>query len=171
MPDGRSGTPGRKRAARPGAPLRAALNDAARAHSTATVLFHAAMNERQGLSATEGKALDLLARHGPLTAGQLAQRTGLAPASITELVDRLETKGFVRRRRDARDRRRVLVEFTPEKLAELAAVFERFGRSVDALWNEFSAEELEVVRRFLERATAFLQDAAARLREEDRTAR
>jgi DNA-binding MarR family transcriptional regulator len=150
---------------------RAALHEAARAHSTATVLFHAAMNERQGLSATEGKALDLLARHGPRTAGQLAVHTGLARASVTELVDRLEAKGFVRRRRDERDRRRVLVEFTPEKLTELAAVFERFGQSVDSLWDEFSAEELEVIRRFLERATSFLEEAAARLAEGDETGR
>lgn len=159
-------TPGKRRAA-----LYAELSDAARAHSTATVLFHSAINARQGLSATEGKALDLLARHGSLTAGQLAEHTHLAPASVTELVDRLEEKGFVRRRRDDRDRRRVVVEFTPEKRAELAAVFDRFGRSVDALWSEFTVEELGVVRRFLENATAFLQKAADRLAEGDETGR
>jgi DNA-binding MarR family transcriptional regulator len=125
------------------------------------------MNARQGLSATEGKALDLLARHGALTAGQLAEHTRLAPASVTELVDRLEAKGFVRRRRDVRDRRRVLVELAPENLADLAEDFDRFGRSVDALWSEFTAEELEVVRRFLESATAFLQTAAKRLADGD----
>lgn len=151
---------GKRRAA-----LHAALHDAARAHSTATVLFHSAINARQGLSATEGKALDFLARYGALTAGQLAEHTHLAPASVTELIDRLEEKGFVRRLRDERDRRRVLVEFTPEKRAELAKVFDRFGRSVDALWSEFTAEELEVVRRFLERATAFLQKAADEMAE------
>lgn len=153
-------SPGQRRAA-----LHAELSDAARAHSTATVLFHSAINARQGLGATEGKALDLLARHGALTAGQLAEHTHLAPASVTELVDRLEAKGFVHRRRDDRDRRRVLVEFTPEKRAELAAVFDRFGRSVHALWSEFTAEELAVVRRFLESATAFLQKAADGLAE------
>jgi hypothetical protein len=57
----------------------------------------------------------------------------------------------------------VLVEIVPESVAELASVFERFGRSTEALWDEFSDAELEVVHRFLQRATAFLQTAAARL--------
>jgi DNA-binding MarR family transcriptional regulator len=143
--------------------LFAALNQAAREHSTATVLFHAAMNERRGLSATEGKTLDLLARFGPQTASQLAAHTGLAPASVTELIDRLEAKGFVRRQRDEQDRRRVLVDLVPERLAELADDFERFGRSVDTLWNEFTDAELAVVHRFLTRATAFVQETATHL--------
>lgn len=174
---GRGRVAARKRGVAPGkgrpatgkrrAALHAALHDAARAHSTATVLFHTAINARQGLSATEGKALDLLTRYGALTAGQLAEHARLSPASVTELVDRLERKGFVRRGRDDSDRRRVLVELAPERLADLAREFDRFGRSVDALWSAFTAEELEVVLRFLESATAFLEKAADRLAEGD----
>jgi MarR family len=52
----------------------------------AAVMFHAALSARLGLSATEEKALDLLDRFGPLTARQLAERSGLAPASVTGLV-------------------------------------------------------------------------------------
>ena len=54
---------------------------AGRASSVATVMFHTAVAARQGLNATEEKALDLLERSGPLTAGELARQTGLAPAS------------------------------------------------------------------------------------------
>jgi DNA-binding MarR family transcriptional regulator len=49
-------------------------------------MFHATLSARLGLSATEEKALDLLDRFGPLTARQLAERSGLAPASVTGLV-------------------------------------------------------------------------------------
>jgi DNA-binding MarR family transcriptional regulator len=65
---------------------------AGRAMSAATVMFHATVAARQGLSATEEKALDLLDRFGPLTAGELAKRSGLAPASVTGLINRLEEK-------------------------------------------------------------------------------
>ena len=41
---------------------------AGRASSAATVMFHTAVAARQGLSASEEKALDLLERSGPLTA-------------------------------------------------------------------------------------------------------
>src|ERR687898_2921544 len=54
---------------------------AGRASSVATVMFHTAVAARQGLNASEEKALDLLERSGPLTAGELARQTGLAPRS------------------------------------------------------------------------------------------
>src|SRR5215510_1274925 len=74
-----------------------ALFIAGREISAAAVMFHTALAARQGLSATEEKALDLLDRHGPLTGRQLAERSGLAPASVSNLADRLEAKGFARR--------------------------------------------------------------------------
>ena len=45
--------------------------------STAVILFHQAVAERAGLTATDWKCLDLLDRMGPLTAGQLADEVGL----------------------------------------------------------------------------------------------
>src|SRR4029453_588701 len=57
------------------------LTLAGRASSVATVIFHTAVAAHQGLNATEEKALDLLERSGPLTAGELARQTRLAPAS------------------------------------------------------------------------------------------
>src|SRR5699024_4194273 len=61
--------------------------------STAVVLFHEAIAQRLGLSAADLKALGLIMRDGPLTAGALAQRTGLTPGAVTGLVDRLEHAG------------------------------------------------------------------------------
>src|SRR5438034_2670026 len=91
------------------AELLAALNEAARRQSTATVLFHAAVAERLGLSATDHKYADLIARQGPMTAGELADRAGLTTGAITGVLDRLERAGWVRRERDPHDRRRVMV--------------------------------------------------------------
>ena len=39
---------------------------------------------------------------GPLTAGQLAELTGLTTGAITGVIDRLEKAGFVRRERPTR---------------------------------------------------------------------
>src|SRR5215469_10642105 len=83
---------------------------AVRELSSAAVLFQAALAESRGLSFIEAKALDLLERFGPLTAGELSTRSGLAPASVTGLVDRLVRKGVVRRSPHPRDGRRVLIE-------------------------------------------------------------
>lgn len=136
---------------------------AGRANSAAAVMFHSAVAARQGLGATESKTLDILERNGALTAKELAERTGLAPASVTGLVDRLESKGFVRRVKHPTDKRRVLIEVRHEKLADLAAIFEDWKLEVDELCGEFTTDELETVIRFLDGATARAHRAAARL--------
>src|SRR5262249_25839269 len=118
-----------------------ALKDAARAHSTATVLLHAAVAEQVGLSPTDSKTLHLLARFGPLTAGELVDRTGLASASVTALIDRLEARGFVRRVRDDADRRRVIVELAPQAAQKMARLFAGLRESVDELWAPYTIKE------------------------------
>ncbi|MEU2055649.1 MarR family winged helix-turn-helix transcriptional regulator [Streptomyces bungoensis] len=139
------------------------LMDVGRAHSAVTVMFHSAVAAKQGLNATEEKTLDYLQRQGPLTAKELAELTGLAPASVTGLLDRLETKGFVRRVRHPTDRRRVLVELNEEKLAEFAEFFEDWARDIVEACEEFSTDELATVIRFLTVMSERQRAAAARL--------
>ncbi|MGW3205020.1 MarR family winged helix-turn-helix transcriptional regulator [Streptomyces sp. NPDC001135] len=134
-----------------------------REHSAVTVMFHSAVAAKQGLSATEEKTLDLLQRHGPLTAKDLAELTGLAPASVTGLLDRLEAKGFVRRVKHPTDKRRVLVELNQDKLAELAVFFEDWARDIVEACEEFSTDELRTVVRFLSVMSERQHAAAARL--------
>ncbi|MFI8291023.1 MarR family transcriptional regulator [Streptomyces sp. ms191] len=141
----------------------AALTAAGRDSSAASVAFHTAVAARQDLGATETKTLDLLERHGALTAKELAERSGLAPASVTGLVDRLERKGFVRRVKHPTDKRRVLVEPRPEKLAEIAPLFDDWAREVHELYEEFSTEELLVITRFLAGSTTRQREATRRL--------
>ena len=62
-----------------------------------------------------------LAASGPLTVGEQAEHLGLSKPTVSELVDRLETKGLVSRMRDDRDRRRVFVWLTAEGQARVRA--------------------------------------------------
>jgi DNA-binding MarR family transcriptional regulator len=133
------------------------LVQAARENSATTVLFHTTMAERFGLSPTDSKTLDVLSRLGPLTAGDLVEHTGLTSPSVTALIDRLEARGFVRRVRDASDRRKVIIELVPEGVAELSAAYNDFGASTEGLWNTYSTQELEVILDFLRRASATLR--------------
>ncbi|MFE8943356.1 MarR family winged helix-turn-helix transcriptional regulator [Streptomyces sp. NPDC003233] len=141
----------------------AQLMEVGRVHSGVTVMFHSAVAAKQGLNATEEKTLDLLQRHGPLTAKDLAELTGLAPASVTGLIDRLESKGFVHRVKHPTDKRRVLVELNQEKIAELAGFFEDWARDVVEACEEFSTDELRTVIRFLSVMSERQRTAAARL--------
>jgi DNA-binding MarR family transcriptional regulator len=62
-----------------------------------------------------------LAASGPLTVGEQARHLGLRAPTVSELVDRLETKGLVARMRDDRDRRRVFVWLTADGQARVRA--------------------------------------------------
>lgn len=140
----------------------AELIDAEREMSTVAVMFHSLIAAKRGLNATETKALDWLQREGPLTAKELVQRSGLAPASVTGLVDRLERKGYVRRVPHPTDQRRVLVEMRPEGRRDLEPLFVDFLAEIEQLHEGFSTEELELIGRYVTEATRRQRRAAAR---------
>jgi DNA-binding MarR family transcriptional regulator len=145
------------------ADLLARLHVVGRESGTAAVMFHSTLAATQGLSATDTKAVDILDREGPLTAGELAARTGLAPPSVTGLIDRLERKGFVRRIEDPADRRRVRIERRSEALQAFEPLFRDFGASLDALYEQFTDDQLGLILRFMTAITACQREATTRL--------
>jgi DNA-binding MarR family transcriptional regulator len=69
-----------------------------------------------GLSFARYEALVLLhvSRRGSLPLGKMGDRLQVHPTSVTNLVDRLESQGLVRRTRHPTDRRTTLAEITGE---------------------------------------------------------
>ena len=122
-----------------------------REHSDATVLFHSTIAGLMGLHPTDYKVLGILERVGPLGAGEIARASGLATASVTDLIDRLEAKGFVRRARDENDRRRVVVEPSADRASAARERFASTRRSLSKLFDRYTARALKVIADFLER--------------------
>jgi DNA-binding MarR family transcriptional regulator len=148
------------------AELLAALNDDFRELSTATILFHQAIADRLGLNLTDHKCVGFLAS-GPLTAGELAGRTGLTTGAITGVIDRLERAGLVRRAKDPNDRRRVIVEPIPRRAEQqIAPLFESIAKSSLELCERYSTRELAVIHDFTVRACELAYAETRRLREE-----
>ncbi len=127
--------------------------------STETVLFHARIAEMLGLNPTDHKSLDVLVRFGPITAGQLAERTGLTTGAITGIVDRLEKAGYARRVRDPNDRRRVIVETLPEAMEKITPLFASIYQASLELFSRYSDDELTLFHRFVSQ----LQELTARM--------
>jgi DNA-binding MarR family transcriptional regulator len=131
----------------------------------ATQKYDEAIGEIYGLSATERLCLSFL-WPGPQTASAIAKEIRLTPAAVTALVDRLESRGFVRRTPDPNDRRKVLVEqaeaaikltnehYAPlgiEGAKNLAKYTEAELRTVTAVLNDSMALQEEMTQRLLER--------------------
>jgi DNA-binding MarR family transcriptional regulator len=122
-----------------------------REQSALTVMFHTKVAAQMGLSATDEKCLDLAMRaQGPVTAGRIAELSGLSTGAVTGVIDRLERAGFVRRVRDPHDRRKVLVEVTPGDLARFEQLFGKARESLVEVLSHFDEDELGVIERYLQ---------------------
>lgn len=129
--------------------LLAELSHQARVGTMWTVLLHHAIAGRSGINVTDMQCLNLLQLRGPMTPGQLAEAMFLTTGgAITAVVDRLEKAGLVRRRRDRRDRRRVIVEPVESgAVAEITRRFQPVGEMYEKMLADYSDEDLE---RFLD---------------------
>ena len=130
--------------------LIAALNHAMRDVSGQGVLYSQAVAERLGLNSTDLECLDFIVR-GPVTAGELAQATGLTTGAITGVIDRLERAGFARRERHGDDRRKVLVRALPAVQRNIGPLFEPMERAAMGILAGYSDKELAFLLEFLTR--------------------
>lgn len=133
--------------------------------SAYTLLFHQAMAERLGLNATDLKCLDLARGEKTLTAGRLAELTGLTTAAITTILDRLEKAGFVRRERDASDRRKVLIRPISGREEEVERLFASLNDAMSQLFAHYSTDELVFLHEFAIRIGQIMQSETGKLRQ------
>lgn len=108
-----------------------------------------ALNEL-GLSMAKQSALTKLAEAGePLTLSELASRLSCVRSNITQLVDRLEADGLVRRVDDATDRRSVRAELTHVGIEKQSAGAEAIGRVQEQLSQRVSGADLAALESAL----------------------
>ncbi|MEM6506373.1 MAG: MarR family transcriptional regulator [Planctomycetota bacterium] len=93
-----------------------------------------------GISRNDLRCLNRL-EHGPQTPKALGQHLGLTSGSMTALMDRLESKGLVRRSPHPEDRRAVLVHIEPVVFKQLATVYRPFGEALVGLTRRLSAKD------------------------------
>ncbi|HEX2088215.1 MAG TPA: MarR family transcriptional regulator, partial [Solirubrobacteraceae bacterium] len=124
---------------------------AARANEAAVDRFDRLAAEALGINRTDARCLDIVDNEGGgITAGRIAELSGLTTAAVTTVLDRLEAKGYVRRARDERDRRRVLVELTPTFRERAQAIWGPLGGEARRAMDRFSAEELRTALAWFE---------------------
>ena len=148
------------------AQLTAAMLQAGRSLGSASSMLSHACAESLGLHATDWECVTLLEEALPdrLTAGRLAELTGLTTGAITGVIDRLEASGFVRRERDPDDRRRVVLELVAERMAEALPVFSGVMRDMVVLQRGYDDAQLGSLVDLLTRASDILRHHALAIR-------
>jgi DNA-binding MarR family transcriptional regulator len=108
------------------------------------------MMEEVGLTPAKFQAIDALARAGEsLTLGEFASRLRCVRSNITQLVDRLEADGLVKRVNDPEDRRAVRAVVTPLGLKRQAAGAKVVARLEDELSARVDPAERALLHRLL----------------------
>src|SRR6516165_11869349 len=120
-----------------------------RALSTEIDRLDQAAADQYGLNRTDMRALDIVGRAGPLAPTALARLLGFTTGGVTTVLDRLERAGYVRRRADAADRRRLVVEVTQATSARDQEVFGDLIRKTGDLLATYTDEQLKVIDDFL----------------------
>jgi DNA-binding MarR family transcriptional regulator len=96
-------------------------------------------------------ALTLLEEHGPVTQQALGEALRLDPSNVVGLLNELEERGLVTRRRDPADRRRHIVELSAAGADELVRTSSRLRLVEDDLLNVLSADERSTLHGLLVR--------------------
>ena len=105
------------------------------------------------LSPAQCHVLHLIEPGRQVPMGRLAESLACDASNVTGLVDRLESRGLVRRLPSHEDRRIKVLELTPEGLRLRSTVFERMTRPPDSLGRLSSAEQqalVKILKRLLE---------------------
>jgi DNA-binding MarR family transcriptional regulator len=105
-----------------------------------------------GLRSRHVIALRLLSEQGPASQQGLADSLGLDPSNVVGLLNELEERELVTRRRDRDDRRRHIVELSSRGEEELCLAYGRLRVVEDDLFSALTIEERATLYDLLVRA-------------------
>jgi DNA-binding MarR family transcriptional regulator len=141
------------------------IGDLSRANQEASDLFDERLSAFMGTNRTDGRCLGIIDRYKSVSAGQLANESGLTTGAVTAVIDRLEAAGYVRRFRDPVDRRKVWIECTDESRAIASEIFGFYDVIGVPMMQSFDTHQLAGILAFLRIGTRVNEEMAAALSE------
>ncbi|QKC87594.1 MarR family transcriptional regulator [Mesorhizobium sp. NZP2234] len=145
--------------------MTAAIGLAVMQWQDATQAYDEAVGTKLGLNMAERHCIGLL-YSGPQSAGAIATATGLTPAAVTALIDRLEARGLLTRTRSLEDRRKVVIEATKATRELSARYYGAIAEEGEKVIATFSDAELATISRFVNAALDLQRAQLARLKAE-----
>ncbi len=103
------------------------------------------------LTATQLGVLEALLHKGAMTQRELGRKVLTSAGNMTDVLDKLEARGLLRRVRSTEDRRSIRVELTDEGGALIEALFPEHASDIAAAMSALRPEELDALGNLLRR--------------------
>jgi DNA-binding MarR family transcriptional regulator len=112
----------------------------------------------QDINPAQGRIMFVLWRNDGISINQLARKTALGKSTLTSMLDRLETTGFVTRVPSQEDRRKILIRRTEKDKAWQEVYVRASQEMADLFYADFSDDEIMVFEGYLQRILDNLSD-------------
>jgi DNA-binding MarR family transcriptional regulator len=133
-------------------------------YAYSSLQMHEAIGRKAGLSGTDHKYLGFLIQKGKMTAGELANLTGLTTGAVTGLIDRFVKKKLVKRHFAEDDRRKVFIEPNTEKIMALfEPLYKEFRKNSEELIASFSNKDLKILETYFLKAIEIMDETTNKL--------
>ncbi len=110
---------------------------------------------RRGGKRGQLRILRLLTEHGTITQKELLEVLTLKSGSVSEMVGKLETQGFITKERSDTDKRKINITLTDEGRTFLAEKTELMQKQEEVLFDSLTAGQREILKELL---STLLQD-------------
>jgi DNA-binding MarR family transcriptional regulator len=103
------------------------------------------------INPAQGRIMFVLWREDEIPVSQLAKKTSLGKSTLTSMLDRLESSGYIKRVPSAEDRRKILIQRT-EKDRSFQDLYVRVSKEMNQLFfRGFSKMEMDEFEAYLRR--------------------
>ena len=138
-----------------------------RALAAAQEVLNTRLARAQELNRTDMRAVDVMLRRGPITAGALATELGVTTGAVTGVLNRLEAAGHASRLADAADRRRVVVSASAEARSAADRRIDALRREMWTAMADLDDAKLDVATEVLRRVRRAVENHCRRLEAEE----
>lgn len=102
-------------------------------------------DERKHLSHRACKTLTIILAQGSLNQQALAEKLSIRPQSVSEVLSKLETNGFIEKGESDNNKRENIIYLTPKGKHEAEIADERIKKHADKLLAALTDEEIETM--------------------------
>jgi DNA-binding MarR family transcriptional regulator len=134
-------------------------------YAYSSIQMHETIAQQAGFAGTDHKYLGFFLQKGNLTAGELANLTGLTTGSVTGLIDRFEKRNLVKRQFDENDRRKVIIVPNSKKIIALfEPYYKEFQEETEKMIATFSNNEIEIIESYLTKSLELINKTKNKLK-------